>query len=1055
MAQILYRGILGGTHSWAVVGGELCLALARLGYDIGVFCTGRESEIHKEELKQLVDRSNKRAHIGIGYTIPRNLRLINADKKLCIYNYETTVMPPGWVKDLNRLADLVLPSSNFTKSIFAQNGVARNKMHVLPHGVDVDVYNPGVPPLDIGTQKFMFLCVAEPHARKGYDLLLRAYAEEFASNEDVILVIKTSLKGNRHKAHYEINIRDLLTRFRKTHALPEVRVITEKLESLAPLYTAADCFVLPSRSECFCIPALEAMACKLPVIITGYGGQTDFATKANSFLISYKMTNAPKSMQYWHFDPRGKLAEPDLDHLKVLMRYAYKHREEMKKRAELAYEQVLPRYTWDNVAEQLMNIVKAQNWSKRFVFLQKKVETPQPTVDSGMLEETRDKSYQRVVAQRRERLQLLEQEIVAKRMEVEQLRKQLSINDICQPQHYEKLESPFSGKVSIVVLNYNTKESTLACIHSIQKCTRGINYEIIVVDNGSTDGSVEALEALSDVRLITNGVNFGVAKGWNIGIQATDPGNDVVVLNSDILVEDGWLLKLNRVAYEDTSIGVVGCRMKGHKNHSGHLLHTGALIKKDGMGEENKWGLPLRDYGQHKINRPTQIVVGACMYLKREVLDKVGSFDEDYTPAYFEDSDMCMKIAKAGYKVYYCGEVTLQHEHGATSRANNINAASLLSTNRTKFVKKWGTQLARRDCTVEVRGPIFGPSGYAEACRNLTEGLWENRVGVAFKPITAHPSEHKHHSKNLNLIVQDALNSNISYDTAIVFYLAEYFAQLQGKKRRIGYTMLEVDGVPSSWVQHINEHLTELWVPSVFNQHTFKKSGVQVPIRVVPLGVDTDRFNPHVDPILPKTGRFSFICVCEWGERKNVHLLLRAFQAEFKKTEPVQLILRIGSHDPAVSVERELAQYDLRNIVLLNREYDVHQMASLYRSADCFVLPSSGEGWGLPYAEAMACGLATIGTAWSANVDFMNDDNSYLLRAERIVPAVARCPLYAGFNWALPDVGHLRRLMRHVYENQEEARMKGMVASEHILNNYSLLRVGEIAKAYLMNEGKS
>jgi glycosyltransferase involved in cell wall biosynthesis len=301
------------------------------------------------------------------------------------------------------------------------------------------------------------------------------------------------------------------------------------------------------------------------------------------------------------------------------------------------------------------------------------------------------------------------------------------------------------------------------------------------------------------------------------------------------------------------------------------------------------------------------------------------------------------------------------------------------------------------------------------------------------------------------LVVQDAINNSAQHDTGMVFYLADYFIQhLQGKKRRIGYTMLEVDGVPVNWVSYINQYLTELWVPSTFNQHTFKKSGVRIPIKTIPLGVDINRFNPYVQPIMPRNGKFTFLCVCEWGERKNVHLLMRAFQVEFKKTESVQLILRISSHDPTVNVEKALAQYDLRNVVLLTEQYDSHQIPSLFRSADCFVLPSSGEGWGLPYAEAMACGLPVIGTAWSANLDFMNHENSYLLRAEKIVPAVARCPLYIGFNWALPDVGHLRRLMRHVYENKEEARIKGKTASRHILENYSLVRTGEIAKSYLL-----
>lgn len=1048
MSQIIYRGLLGGTHSWAVVGSELCNALVNLGYDISLQPTDKKQDI-KPSLKPYMDGERKRAHVGIGYTIPRNLKAFNADRKVCIYNYETTLMPPGWVKDLNQHADLVLPSSNFAKNIFVQNGVLRNKLQVLPHGIDPNVYHPNVLPFNYGTDKFVFLCVAQPHARKGLDILLQAYAKEFASTENVCLVIKTSLTARR-RAHYEIDVRELLNRVRKQYALPEVKIIADKFDDLAPLYAGADCFVLPTRSECFCLPALEAMACKLPVIITGYGGQTDFATRANSFLISYKMVNAPKSMQYWHFDPRGKIAEPDEDHLRVLMRYVFKDREETRKRAELAYEQAIPRFTWENVGDQLMGLVKQQNWAKRYKFTQSQTKTVTP--DPSVVEQTRDKRYHRVISQRRERLSLLEQEIVTKQEEVSRLRQQLDAAKVIkEEQKYNNLTRPYSGKVSIIILSYNTKLATLACIDSIKARTRDIQYEIVVIDNGSTDGSVEALRNVTEITLLENAKNVGVSKGWNQGINAVDEKSDVVVLNSDIVVEEGWLVKLNRAAYSDPTIGVVGCRMKGHKNHAGHILHTGALIKKDGMGEENEWGIPLRDFGQYQINRKVQIVVGACMYLKREALEKVGLFDEQFTPAYFEDSDMCLKMEQGGYKVFYCGQVTLLHEHGATSRANNINAASLLATNRVKFVNKWGPYLSKKDGGVEIKGPIYGNSGYAEACRNLVSGLWENSVDVAFRPIVAHPSEQNLKFKNINLIAQDAISNPAQHDVGMVFYLADYFInQIQNKRRRIGYTMLEVDGVPANWVSYINSHLTELWVPSTFNQHTFKKSGVRIPIKVVPLGVDTNRFNPYVTPMLPKSDKFSFLCVCEWGERKNVHLLMRAFQAEFKKTEPVQLILRTGSHDPNVNVEKELSQYDLRNVVLLTQAYDSHQMPSLFKSADCFVLPSSGEGWGLPYAEAMACGLPVIGTAWSANLDFMNHENSYLLRAERIVPAVARCPLYIGFNWALPDLNHLRRLMRHVYENKEEARTKGEIASRHILSNYSLARTGEIAKSYLL-----
>lgn len=1034
MADMIYRGILSGQHSWVVVGTELCSALNDIGVDIAIQSTNRTDKMDNR-LRPLIDKTKDRTPIGLGYTIPRNLKQFNSDKKICIYNYETTVMPPMWSKELNQYADLILPSSTFAKNIFIQNGVHQDKTHVLPHGFDPEIYNPDVIPMDLKSDKFKFLCVAAPHARKGLDLLLRAYCEEFAANEPVMLVLKTSLLG-RNRRSYEISVQDLIKHCRTKYAMPEVRVVDENLSNLAALYNACDTFVTATRSECFCIPVLEAMACKLPVIVPGYGGHTDFATPANSIHVSHKMVPAPKTMQYWHYDKRGKIAEPSVNHLRAVMRYAFTHRSDMAAKAQKGYRDVVSNYTWHNVAHQFVDLINNQRWGNKYKLKIRNAKITPPTKDQ-------------MIRHREEKLESLEEEISRKQSDFKRLKKE--IDKLQQPKVQQ--QSPAS-KVSIVILNYNTKDSIAACLDSIKSNTNK-PHEVIVIDNGSTDGSQQLLKQRDDITLIINKENIGVSKGWNQGIQAADPDSDIVVLNSDIVVTRDWLDKIVDCAYQDSAIGIVGCRIKGLTNNKDMLLHTGALIQRDGMGQENEWGIPLVDYGQYQLNQQAQVVVGACMFLKRQTLNSVGLFDEDYTPAYFEDSDMCMKVADAGLKVMYCGEVTLFHEHGATGRANKIDVNSLLQVNRKKFLSKWRDKLQTTDAAATVRGPIFGPSGYAEACRNLVTGLVKSNVDVACRPITAHPSERVRQSKLTNLIVQDCIHNSAEHDTSIVFYLADYFStQFRGAKRKIGYTMLEVDGVPSSWVHQCNANLSELWVPSSFNEHTFRQAGVTVPIRVVPLGVDTARFNPLVNGTMPKRrDSFRFLSICEMGERKNVHMLMKAFQAEFKKNEPVELVLRISNHDPSINVERELQSYDLRNIVLLTRQYDVHEMPSLYRSADAFVLPSSGEGWGLPYMEAMACGLPTIGTEWSANMDFMNKDNSYLIKPARIAPAVARCPYYNGFNWAIPSVNHLRKLMRHVYENRQQAEQKGAQAAVDIQQKFDITKVAQIAKKYLQ-QGK-
>jgi glycosyltransferase involved in cell wall biosynthesis len=240
--------------------------------------------------------------------------------------------------------------------------------------------------------------------------------------------------------------------------------------------------------------------------------------------------------------------------------------------------------------------------------------------------------------------------------------------------------------------------------------------------------------------------------------------------------------------------------------------------------------------------------------------------------------------------------------------------------------------------------------------------------------------------------------------------------------------------VPEEWVRQCNQ-MDEVWVPSRFNAETFRSSGVRTPINIVPLGVDPNYFHPGIKA--QRFGpRYTFYSVFEWGERKAPELLLRAWAAAFTRRDDVQLVLTVTSTDRLVNVPQEIAALELPTdmaplAIMYNENIPVWQMGSLYRAADCFVLPTRGEGWGLPILEAMACGLPAIATDWSGQTEFLNTHVAYPLRVRGLVPAMARCRYYPGFEWADPDLEHLVHLLRHVYTHRDEARAVGARAAEY------------------------
>ncbi|MFK3739408.1 glycosyltransferase family 4 protein [Massilia sp. TN1-12] len=219
-----------------------------------------------------------------------------------------------------------------------------------------------------------------------------------------------------------------------------------------------------------------------------------------------------------------------------------------------------------------------------------------------------------------------------------------------------------------------------------------------------------------------------------------------------------------------------------------------------------------------------------------------------------------------------------------------------------------------------------------------------------------------------------------------------------------------------------------LWTPSAWGRDNLIANGIDAArIAVVPEGVDTRFFRPAAR----KPNRFRFLMVGKWESRKFPEGLLRAFTEEFAPGEPVELYLQAhNGYLPGFSLKERVERTGVRNdgSILLGEACSAAALRALYRSADCFVLPTRAEGWGLPILESMACGVPAIVTRYSAPLDYLDEANGYPLDVARMVEAHDEDFGIHGGMWAEPDIAHLRHLMRSAYQNKEERLEKGRMA---------------------------
>ena len=279
--------------------------------------------------------------------------------------------------------------------------------------------------------------------------------------------------------------------------------------------------------------------------------------------------------------------------------------------------------------------------------------------------------------------------------------------------------------------------------------------------------------------------------------------------------------------------------------------------------------------------------------------------------------------------------------------------------------------------------------------------------------------------------------------------LPDDFARSNGAAHRVAWTMWEMNKVPDgskwtkalpfgNWPELINKHSDRLVVPCKHNAEVFAAEGVQVPISVLPYGLDTELW-PYVER--PERETFTVVLYGDLTDRKGPFEAVIAFQRAFPTEDNVRLVLKT-QHGHLGKIQGLPVIPDSR-VRVINETWTRPQLLELLASADAFLWPSRGEGFGLPPLQAALTGLPVIMTTHTGMAEYYNPRYFYEIKTAGSSPA----PIYG--DWLDPDIDSAAEQLRKVYQNRKAASRKGKLAAGYVRKEFSLDAFATRLGAYL------
>lgn len=352
--------------------------------------------------------------------------------------------------------------------------------------------------------------------------------------------------------------------------------------------------------------------------------------------------------------------------------------------------------------------------------------------------------------------------------------------------------------------------------------------------------------------------------------------------------------------------------------------------------------------------------------------------------------------------------------------------------------------------------PITDISGVAESARNLYLALFD--LGVKVKlveiPFWSHLKAKLH--PEIEEKIRFGFERNDIANPAVIHLYPPHAVQgtptIEGAAFNVSFTVFETDKCPIVWRDTLNNpFFIENWVACNFNIDAYASTGVdKKKLRVINHGVDSDRFNPDVEPLkIEDREGFTLMSAFDWSVRKNPEAMVTAFLQEFNNEPNACFVIKAytgyaneESKNKIRDSLKKLRQMTRSNakILLITDFLHADSMPGLHKAADAWVSLSRGEGWDMGATQSMACGVPVIGTNNTAHMEYMTSENSYLVNSIKTPITnkdfLARNPQFLDHSWYECDIRDAKKQMRAAFEDWKSGAIKekGKLARETMLD---------------------